>query len=66
MLVLGSRGSGFSSVMSLRWREGWSIRDGKNGPSPGKEGVRLAGEVIVQPEGSKVCGSYIAKALLNL
>ena len=33
--------AGFSSVMSERERADWSIRDGKNGPSPGNKDLKV-------------------------
>ena len=37
--LLGASMAGFSSVMSERERADWSIREGKNGPSPGKKSL---------------------------
>ena len=38
--------AGFSSVMSERERADWSIRDGKNGPSPGNKDYRYKRQII--------------------
>ena len=47
--------------------EGGLVHQGREErPVAWNRGVRLEGEEMVQPEGSKLCGSYIAKALLNL